>query len=277
MDKKIINELKNSIKTFEEKENPSLYALIKNILDKKLYDVHDYLDLAIMLDTKDMTRQMPEAVADIVVELYLKAAEAGDKYTQGLAYNNLGAFYYSERSGHQDQKKSVEYYKKAAKCGEITAFSNLGYAYFYGNGAEIDYEKAYYYFSQGAIGGSPEAMYKLGDMFRYGYYVEKDENMVRIAYIKAERMLDNSQGYFIPCTGKVYLRLGDMYYEGIGTAIDYDRAYECYQRAERGFYEMIRLGDLYSDSSLKHVTDRQNEIRKILDAELPVMDWAEKY
>ena len=110
-----------------------------------------------------------------------------------------------------------------------------------------------------------------------GYYVDKDENMARIAYIKAERMLENDQGYFIPCTGKVYLRLGDMYFEGVGTAIDYDRAYECYQRAERGFYEMIRLGDLYSDGALKHVTERQTEIREILDKDLPVIDWAEKH
>ena len=277
MDKKIINDLKNSIRTFDEKDNPRLYAFIKDILDEKLYNVCDYLSLAIMLDTKDMTKQMPEAVTNIIVELYLKAAETGDTHEQGIAYNNLGAFHYSERSGHQDQKKSLEYYKKAATCGEIAAFSNLGYAYLYGNGTDIDYEKAYYYFSQGALGGMPEAMYKLGDMFRYGYYVEKDENMARIAYIKAERMLDNDQGYFIPCTGKVYLRLGDMYFEGIGTAVDYDRAYECYQRAERGFYEMIRLGDLYSDSSLKHVTDRQTEIRRLLDQELPAIDWARKY
>ena len=68
-----------------------------------------------------------------------------------------------------------------------------------------------------------------------------------------------------------------MYFEGIGTAIDYDRAYECYQRAERGFYEMIRLGDLYSDEALKHVTERQTEIRRILDQELPTIDWAKKY
>ncbi len=277
MDKKIINDLKKSIRTFDEKDNPRLYALLKDILDQELYEVLSYLDLAIMFDTKDMTKQMPEAVTEIIVELYNKAIETGDTYQQGLAYNNLGAFHYSERSGHQDQKRSLEYYKKAAKCGEIAAFSNLGYAYLYGNGTEIDYEKAYYYFSQGALGGMPEAMYKLGDMFRYGYYVDKDENMARIAYIKAERMLDNDQGYFIPCTGKVYLRLGDMYFEGIGTAIDYDRAYECYQRAERGFYEMIRLGDLYSDEALKHVTDRQTEIRRILDQELPTIDWAKKY
>lgn len=143
MEKKIINDLKRSLRTFEEKDNPRLYALIKDILVQELYDVCTYLDLAIMLDTKDMTRQMPEAVTNIIVELYLKAAETGDTYEQGLAYNNLGSFHYSERSGHQDQKKSLEYYKKAAKCGEITAFSNLGYAYLYGNGTETYYLMVY--------------------------------------------------------------------------------------------------------------------------------------
>ncbi len=74
--------------------------------------------------------------------------------------------------------------------------------------------------------------------------MDKDENMTRIAYIKAERYLKRGESQFIPSTGKVYLRLGDMYFEGIGTEIDYDKAYECYQRAERGFYKMIRLGDI---------------------------------
>ena len=40
---------------------------------------------------------------------------------------------------------------------------------------------------------------------------------------------------------------------------------------------MIRLGDLYSDEALKHVTERQTEIRRILDQELPTIDWAKKY
>lgn len=277
MTKKIINDMKKALRTVDEKINPKVYALLKDIVDKELYDEYSYLSLAIMLDMKDMTKQMPAAITDIIVELYHKAVETGDEYEKGLAYNNLGAFHYSERSGRQDQKKSVEYYEKAAKYDEITAFSNLGYAYLYGNGVDVNHERAYYYFSKGALGGMPEAMYKLGDMFRYGYFVDKDENMARIAYIKAERMLDNGNGFFIPCAGKVYLRLGDMYFEGIGTAIDYDRAYECYQRAERGFYEMIRLGDLYSDEALKHVTERLAEIREILDKELPVIDWAVKH
>ncbi len=84
MDKKIVNDLKNSIRKFDEKDNPRLYALIKDILDEKLYEVCNYLSLAIMLDTKDMTKKMPEAVTEIIVELYLKAAETGDQHDKGL-------------------------------------------------------------------------------------------------------------------------------------------------------------------------------------------------
>lgn len=275
MYEKLINDINEALKTFEEKDYPKIYALLKDIVELKLYEGCTDIEIATMIDSEDMTSRMPEAVANIVIELYLSAAVEEIPHEAGRAYNNIGALYYTGRIGHVDKKKALEYYQKAGELGFITAYTNMGYAYLYGDGVDADYEKAYRNFSQGALGGDTEAMYKLGDMFRYGFYVDKNETLASIAYIKASQLLNESRGAFLPCDGKVYLRLGDMFYEGIGTDIDYDKAFQYYQSAERGLYEMIRRGDIYSASSLKHVQERLNEIKEKYNEDLPSMDWAE--
>ena len=73
--------------------------------------------------------------------------------------------------------------------------------------------------------------------------------------------------------GSVYMRLGDMYFEGIGTAKNDDKAYECYQRAERGFYEQMRHGSHYNKKDLQHVNERLAELKAILTESLPKLDW----
>ena len=275
IDKKIKNELKKSLKTFEKSDNPKLYNLIKKVVTDRSIYYEDPFSFAVGLDTADMTLPMPEAVGNIVIELYTLASEGC--FNKGTALNNLGVIYYNERYGRKDQSKALEYYIEAAQNGNEAACANLGYCYYYGSGTQIDYERAYYYFSKAALKGSAEAMYKLGDMFRYGYYVDKDEDLARIAYIKAIRFLEGDDSYFIPCTGKAYMRIGDMYYEGIGTEIDLNLALEAYQKAEAGFYEMLSLGDLYSDSSMKHVKSRIAEIMAQKEEDVPKIDWAKKY
>ena len=233
-------------------------------------------ELALRLDTADMTKSIPDSVVKVIVELYEYAAESGIYDEQGAAYNNIGSLYYNGRTGAKDYKKAIHYYQKSDACGYRLASENLAFCYYYGFGTEIDYEKAYYYFSKAALAGRYEAMYKIGDMFRYGYYVEVDENMVRVSYMKAEQMMRDAwdtEGATGVRTGSVYLRLGDMYYEGIGLSKDCDRAYECYQRAERGIYSQMRNGDPYSRNDLKKVEERLRELQKILKDELPVLDF----
>ena len=69
------------------------------------------------------------------------------------------------------------------------------------------------------------------------------------------------------------MRLGDMYFEGIGIAQNQDKAYECYQIAERGLYEQIRHGNHYTKENLRHVNARLKELKKALVKDLPTMDW----
>ncbi|WP_091757397.1 tetratricopeptide repeat protein [Butyrivibrio sp. INlla18] len=274
IEEKIKEELRKSLNAFKESDNPRLYELIKKVVIDGWNCYEDPFSFAVALDTADMTCPMPEAVGDIVIDLYTVASE--NQINKGTALNNLGVIFYNDRYGRKDQSKAIEYYNEAAKNGDEAAFANLGYCYYYGSGTQIDYEKAYYYFSKAALKGSAEAMYKLGDMFKCGHYVDKDEDLARTAYVKAISLLEDNS-YFIPCTGKAYLRIGDMYYEGIGTEIDLNFALEAYQKAEAAFYEMLRLGDIYSDSSMKHVKNRIAEIMLKKDEYIPQIDWTKKF
>ena len=266
-DRKILNKI---LKTLDYEENEILYERIRE-LSSQDPDPFSDLNIADMLHTACMTESIPKDLAGLIIKYYLKAAR--DEKTRAVAYNNLGALYYSGRTGSRDYQKAAEYYEKSAHEGYAVANENLAYIYYYGQGTEVDYEKAYYYFSRAALLGRCEATYRIGDMFRYGRYVSKDENMTRESYIRAEELLRKDYMSFDTVTGDVYKRLGDLFYEGIGIDKDPDRAYECYQRSERGYYEQIRCGNQYVEESLKAVYDRIDELKKVIRADLPTLEW----
>ena len=264
--------LKKISASLREVQNPELFRSVNRIINKPS-DYSDF-DLAYALDTADLTKAIPANVTSFIRTHYLRAAE-NDEERRGLAYNNLGSLYYNGRTGRKDYSKAIHYYTLADENGYRLATENLAFCYYYGCGTPIDYEKAYYYFSKAALSDRYEAMYMLGDMFRYGHYVEKDPDMVRRSYIKAEQMMRYNNEAIGTRTGSVYKRLGDMYYEGIGVDIDYDKAYECYQRAERGYYDQVRYGDQYNKSSQHQVQERLAELRNKIRENLPKLEWAE--
>ena len=271
-----IKQLKKAMKSIDAEKNPRLFAKACELARSKTYECASDFDLALELDRADPTQRVPKEIADLMEMLYLRATKSNDWEDKGAAFNNLGSLYYHRRAGRKDYKKAVRYYILADEAGYRLASENLAYCYYYGQGSEINYEKAYYYFSKAALAGRYEAMYKLGDMFRNGFYVEKDEDMVRVAYINAEYMMKaawdtlDTEGINY---GSVYMRLGDMYFEGIGMTKDNDKAYECYQRAERGFYDQLRRGHHYTDKDLRHVNTRLKELKKVLVGNLPKLDW----
>lgn len=272
----LVKKLKKAQKSVREEDNPKLYQQMSDLINGDNWETVSDFNIAMALDTADLSKSLPKEIADIMAAAYLSAAETNENNERGVAYNNLGVLYYSGRAGCKDYEKSLHFYQLADQEGYRLASENLAYCYYYGMGAETDYEKAYYYFSKAAIAGRYESMYKLGDMFRYGYYVDKDEDMVRTAYIKAEYMM--KQAWDTMDTdglnyGSVYMRLGDMYFEGIGTAKNDDKAYECYQRAERGFYEQMRHGSHYNKKDLQRVNERLVELKAILMERLPKLDW----
>jgi len=73
--------------------------------------------------------------------------------------------------------------------------------------------------------------------------------------------------------GPVYLRLGKMYLEGLGTEQDLKSAQACYQRAEFFLYDMVRNGDDKYRKSLEAAIEGQEKVRKALLGALPENSW----
>ena len=72
-----------------------------------------------------------------------------------------------ERLGaEQDMKKAVEWYKKAAKQGNMWAQHNLGYCYEYGEGIRKNHKKAVEWFTKAAEQGSKKAKRMLKDFYK---------------------------------------------------------------------------------------------------------------
>ena len=60
MYEKLINDINEALKTFEEKDYPKIYALLKDIVELKLYEGCTDIEIATMIDSEDMTSRMPE-------------------------------------------------------------------------------------------------------------------------------------------------------------------------------------------------------------------------
>lgn len=73
--------------------------------------------------------------------------------------------------------------------------------------------------------------------------------------------------------GPVYLRLGDMFLNGLGTEADAKSALISYQKAETYLYDMLRNGQAMYKKSLMSAIQGQADARKKLEEELPKKEW----
>jgi TPR repeat protein len=102
------------------------------------------------------------------VEWYKKAAEQG--YADGQY--NLGRMYEIGRGIPKNLKKAVELYKKAAEQGNADAQNDLGFAYEYGKGVAVDYKQALRWYQKALEQGVGAT--NLGTMYLEGKGVAKD-------------------------------------------------------------------------------------------------------
>ncbi len=239
--------------------------------DGKLVLWSDAYELAEMLIDADKTQVMPKGIADYVIGILLEEIENGN----ASAMNELGALYYTGRCGEQNFKKAVEYYKMASDNGNRQATENLGYCYYYGRSVPVDYEKAYHYFIKGALDRHLISLYKIGDMYKNGYYVEKDEKEAFIIYSTCYDEMD--EFWAADIGADICMRLGNAYYYGMGTKINYNMALSFYQEAERYYYKKIQNGDYFAKKGLAGVLEKLNDIREKLVADLPDFEWNKTY
>ncbi len=216
----------------------------------------------------DKPQQFPDFLIDFITDMFeLEIAEGNDN-----AMNDLGAQYYDGSRGfEQSFDKAIHYYTMAADKGNRQAQENLGYCYYYGRDGKPDYEKAFHFFALGAFDGHLISLYKIGDMYLNGLYVPKNEKEAFYIFMRCiETMTPQAEGRV---AGPVYLRLGKMFFDGVGTDQDYKSALVCYQKAEAFLYDMALDGDVMYRKSLDAAIKGQANARAKLAEELPEGTW----
>jgi len=118
---------------------------------------------------------------------------------------------------------------------------------------------------------SERLLYKIGDMYLNGLYVPKNEREAFFIFMRCiETMTDEASGRV---AGPVYLRLGRMFLEGIGTECNYKNALICFQKAETYLLDMVLDGDVMYRKSLEKAIEAQKTVRKKLTKHLLGKNW----
>lgn len=252
----IQNEIDDILAIINSEDYPETYNFLSMCVTGEEFS-DEYNFVSELLEC-DKTVPIHRVVFDFAVELYLSEIEKGNEN----AMNDLGALYYDGRGCEQDFKKAVYYYNMAAENGCRLAQENLGYCYYYGRDVQVDYEKAFHYFALGAFDGHLISLYKIGDMYQNGYYVKKNEKEAFNIYERCIETMTEEAAKVV--AGPVYLRLGDAFLYGRGTAPNAKTALICYQNAENFLYDMVADGDYMYKKSLQSAIDGQAKAREKL-------------
>ncbi len=248
-------------------EYPEAYEYLEEIFEDDVMDTSPF-EIATELMQRDKPKDFPDFLVDYITTLYMVEIAKGN----ANAMNDLGAQYYDGSRGFdQDFSKSLNYYKMAADNGSRSAQQNLGYCYYYGRSIPVDYEMAYHYFSLGAFAGELNSLYKIGDMFLNGYYVQQDVHEAFLIYMRClETMTEEEAGNV---AGPIYLRLGNMFLQGLGVEADAKSALVAFQKAEMFLFDMVKEGNIMYRKSLDAAVEGQQLAREVLEQTLPSEEW----
>ena len=144
-------------------------------------------------------------------------------------------------SAVRDEKKSTEWFQKAADQGDSKGIYNLALAYEEGIGVKQDFTKAFTLLKQAADMNLPSAMNEIGLMYRNGWGVKKDEKEAALWYLKAANA---------GSTNGMCNSAGVMMYSKI-VETDYKQAHEmldaCIKAEPTNSCCLVRMSELYAD------------------------------
>ena len=113
----------------------------------------------------------------------------------------------------------IEWFRRAAEQGSITAMHDLGTIYANGSrDTPQDFIASREWFGKAAERGYAPSMSRLGDLFYVGDGVEQDDEQAFQWYEKAA-----AQGFHM-----AMMQMGRMYYMGRGTKQDFTKAFDCF-------------------------------------------------
>lgn len=112
---------------------------------------------------------------------FKKAANLGDV----TAMNEIGYMYHEGEGVAQNYAEALKWFKKAADLGDATAMTNIGLMYILGKGVAENYAEAMKWFKKAADLGNANAMYMIGFMYEKGLGMPENRSEAVRWYEKA--------------------------------------------------------------------------------------------
>ncbi len=172
------------------------------------------------------------------MELLLLEAAAGN----GFAMYDVGKMKLSGPACGSNEEKARQWFHKAyeAFLKELPNQKNpayleyrIGRLFALGQGVEQDYSTAAEWYEKSVGKGNPFAAYALGSLYRRGQGVERDDEKAYSLFYMAATHEKSPNAYAM-------YELGLMCRDGIGTKRDPDAANEWFEKAYKGFEEIIQ-------------------------------------
>lgn len=184
-----------------------------NVMAQDDYDTQRGIEL---YQQKDYSSALP----------YLqRAAKAGSL----PALDFLGSMYANGLGVKQDGQIALNLYKKAIAKNYPPCFVSMGALYEKGTGVAKNPETAYSYYKKAADLGYGGGEFEVSLCKKYGFGTEKSPEEAFQYAVKAANH------------GWRYEYLGDMYYEGYGTEVDYSKAHEWYTKRDCQYSDKAQL------------------------------------
>lgn len=170
------------------------------------------------------------------VECYKKSAER--QYAP--AVHALAVCYYLGQGVEQNYTQALLYFEKAGKDGYVDSQYSLALCYANGQGTDIDYDQAVQWFSKAAEQGHAQSQYYLASNYYSGNLFAAN---MPLAYAWSRKAVE--QGEY----ADLEYNLGMMCYNGNGTMMDANQAYQWFLKSANHNYvpAMVMLGICYRD------------------------------
>lgn len=167
----------------------------------------------------------------VAVPYLQRAAKEGSARAQDY----LGYMYECGLGVDKNYQIALNLYKKAESANYGPSIVSIGRLYEKGLGVPKSSEKAFSYYKKAADMGCAEGEYQTGLCYKVGYGTQEDTALA-FEYLKR----GTTAGYG-------WETLGDMYYEGIGTNVNYPEAFTCYTKENYNYSSkaLMRLAEMY--------------------------------
>lgn len=184
-----------------------------------------------------------------------KLAEVGD------AQLLLGQIYYRAHKSmtgvSRSYPKSRKHLLKALELGNSEAANELADMYYYAYGVKENYKKAEFYWQQAASAGNEMAQFDLANYY-YDHLNEKIDEAIKLykTLIKKDEF-----------TGNSYLKLGRIYYRGLGVNKDVNEAISWLTKG-------VEVVDGNSCMDLAYIYYRGDDVEKDVEKAISLVETA---